>query len=310
MNATTNNNNLICLKYSTPIFLTALGAVVISLTTLSPESFSWISLLYIYLIASAVAALLVFSFRLITKGVKETANPLELSIFSLSAVGMSLPLAILGILLASTGRGEYSGVEKWLPEIKNPEQEIQRLIAELELSEDVHDYAMDLLETISNYGLLSGRSTAEISAAIIYIAAREKNEPRTLEEISQVAVASKKQIGRVYRQIGRNTDIRIVPAQPSEHLDRFTEQMNLSGEVMERARSIIEEAKETNITSGKSPKGIAASSLYLAAHIEGENRTMNDMSKTIGITTITIRNRSKDIIDALDLENYPEHLEE
>ncbi len=301
-------NNLLCLKYSVPVFLVAIGAVGTFFSALTPEEVTLTQLGHIYLFSSLLTASAIFLFRIFTRGLDQTFNTLEFSIASLSAVGLSLPIAFIGIFLASIGRRDYSGAEKWFPEIKNPEQEIQRLIVELDLSEDVHDRSIDLLETISDYELLSGRSAAEISAAIIYISAREQNEPRTLEEISKVASASKKEIGRVYRQIGRNTDIRIIPPQPVDHLDRFTEQLNLSNKVKETAKNLIEEAKETNIISGKSPKGIAASSIYLAAYMEDEKRTMNDMSNTIGITTITIRNRSKDLIDALNLEKYPEHL--
>lgn len=302
-------NNLICLKYSTPIFILGLVAAISFLIFVQPVNFSWTTLFFVYLIASIIGTSIIFLYRIRTKGTEKTFETLELCIAGLSAFGLSLPLAIIGVFLAIS-RGEYTGSEKWLPEIQNPEKEIQRLIAELDLSEETQDRCLELLETVKNYGLLTGRSIAEMAAAIVYIAAREQNEPRTLEEISQEAGATKKEIGRAYRHIGRNTEIRIIPPQPADHLGRFTEQMDLSEDVQEQAREIIEEALETNITSGKSPKGIAASALYLASHLEKEDRTMNDMSNTLGITTITIRNRSRDLIEALNLENYPEHLED
>jgi len=304
-----HEENLLCLKYSVPVFLISLAASISFLTLHYPLNFSWVNLFLTYLIASISSAIAIFGYRAAKKGLKNTAKTEELSIVGLSAGGMSLPLALIGVLLAFSKRGEYQGAEKWLPEIENPEKEIQRLISELSLSEATLEHSMDLLEKLNNYNLLSGRPASEMSAAIVYIASKEENEPRTLEEISTVARASRKQIGRAYRFIGRNTEIEIFPPAPEDHLERFVEKMDLSEDTENRARKMVEEASKTNIISGKSPKSIAASALYLASYLENEKRTMNDMSRTLGITTITIRNRSKDLIETLDIEEYPEHLE-
>jgi len=237
-------------------------------------------------------------------------NIFEMSIAALSALGFALPVAIIGLFITGIDRMDYEGVERWLPEIKGPEEEIQRIITELELSETVYNRALRFLEISANYGLMKGRPISEMAPAMVYIAAREENEPRTLEEVSQSARASKKEIGRAYRYIGRNTDISIVPPSPLDYVGRFADRMALSQDVKTRASMMVEKAEEISITSGKSPGGIAASALYLAAYMEGEDRTMRDMADTLGMTSATIRNRSKDLIAALDLVDYPEHLED
>lgn len=301
--------NAVCLKYSIPAFLAALTAGMLFTSTQATPRFPWTAFFTAYILASLAAVVLVFALRTSVLGMESTTNLFELSIAALSAIGFSLPIAILGLFLAGIGEIDYEGAEKWLPEIKSSEEEIQRIIAELDLSEDIYFRAMELMEEVTDYGLTKGRPASEMAPAIVYIAAREGREPRTLEDVSQVARSSKKEIGRAYRHIGRNTGVSIRPPSPEEYLDRFADKMGLSMDVKNRARIMVEQSEEKTVTSGKSPGGIAISALYLAAHIEGENRTMKDMSDTLGITSATIRNRSKDLVDALDLQEYPEHLQ-
>jgi len=299
--------NLLCLKYSIPVFMFASLAAIIFLAVQSAPVFPWLELLFIYIVVSAAVAVAVFALRTAVHGFKTTLNIFELGIAGLSASGMSLLIAILGLFLS--GIIDYLGGEKWTRDLESPEQEIQRLVSELGMSEEVYNSSIELYEKISDFGLLKGRSISEIVPAIIYIAGRDNNEPRTLEEVSEASRASKKEIGRAYRYIGRNTEIPIRPSHPADFLDDFASKMSLSDDVKESAENIVEEAVESDVVSGKSPAGIAVSALYLAAHIEGERRSMNDMSRTLGITTVTIRNRSKDLVDELGIKEYPEHLE-
>ncbi len=299
--------NLVCLRYSVPVFLSAALASILFLFVAASTPFPWLDLLFLYVLVSATVTAAIFAFRTVIHGSGTTFNIFELGIAGLSASGMSLVVAVLGLFLS--GIIDYIKGDPWIGELESPEEEIQRIVAELDLSENVYSDAVQLFEKVADFGLLKGRNISEIVPAIIYITARENNEPKTLEEVSEVARASKKEIGRAYRHIGRNTEIPIRPSHPADFLDDFASKMRLGDNVVERADEIVEGAVQSSVVSGKSPAGIAVSALYLASHIEGERRSMNDMSRTLGITTVTIRNRSKDLIDALGLEDYPEHLD-
>ncbi len=269
--------------------------------------FLWLEIVSLYLLVSTTVTISIFVFRTMVHGFETTFNIFEIGIAGLSASGMSIFVAILGLFLS--GIINYARGNEWVADLESPEQEIQRIVSELDLSEEVYRDSIDLFEKVSDFGLLRGRNISEIIPAIIYIAARDRNEPRTLEEVSETARASKKEIGRAYRHIGRNTEIPIRPSHPADFLNDFASKMSLGEDVRKRAGDLIEEAVEASVVSGKSPAGIAVSALYLSAHMEGDRRSMNDMSRTLGITTVTIRNRSKDLVEALDLEDYPEHLE-
>lgn len=304
--------NKVCLRYSIPavIIATALGLFFSGIFNHSSTTSFWPDFLTIYLLASVAVATAVFTLRTYKHGIKTATDISEISVASLTAAGFALPIAIVGILLVGISNIGYEGAERWMPEIEEPEEELQRIITELELSQETYNRSLELLETIKDYGLLKGRPLSEMIPAIVYITAREKSEPRTLGDIAEVARCSKKELGRAYRYIGRNMGISIRPPSPLDYLPRFADRMGLSYDVEERARKMIKDAEERSITSGKSPGGMAVSALYLASYIEGEDRTMTDMSNTLDITSATIRNRSKDLIDALGIEDYPDHLGE
>lgn len=262
---------------------------------------------YIYL--SIFPALGFFAYRTILHGKKRTFNLNESMVALLSGLGLSAPLLALS-LASSAIKSDYSTAEKWMPETEDMESQVQRLVTELDLSEDTQIRAMELIGKIRDNDLTKGREIDELSGAAIYIAARENDEPRTLEEISELLKASKREVGKAYRAVARNTDVRIIPPGPADHVDRFANKLELSDSVKEKTWELLDQAEEEDFMSGKSHTGLAAAALYLAAHMEGEDRSLNETSDILDITTVTIRERSKDFIRNLELEEYPEHLEE
>ena len=57
------------------------------------------------------------------------------------------------------------------------------------------------------------------------------------------------------------------------------------------------------MTSGRGPTGIAAAALYVAALMNNEKRTQREVADVAGITEVTIRNRYKELLDRLGLED-------
>lgn len=207
----------------------------------------------------------------------------------------------------SSGTYSYSGIEKWQQRPKDKStfelSELNRIISDLELAQDVHQEAMELIEDAKDKGLMRGRDMSEMLAAMIYIIAREKGSPRTLDEISEVTGVGKRRIGKSYRYIGREMDMRVVPPQPEDHIQRFADKLNLSDETRDYAKNIIDQAKEKEILAGKAPTGIAASALYIASNIEGEKRTQKEVAEMLNVTEVTVRNRSKELVDELGLND-------
>ena len=64
----------------------------------------------------------------------------------------------------------------------------------------------------------------------------------------------------------------------------------------------MKKADISELTSGRGPAGIAADALYVSALMNDEKKTQREVADVAGITEVTIRNRYKELIDRLDLE--------
>lgn len=211
-------------------------------------------------------------------------------------------------------RAQYYRLTKWqkrLVESKDRNlsfalSELQRLISFLGLPRSVHEEVAKKYEQAVDRGLVRGRSMESVIAALLYTVCREMGTPRTLEEIAEASGVERREIGRTYRYIARELDMRILPAMPKDYVPRFASMLGLSDKVQARAISYLNKAKKIEASSGKGPTGVAAAALYIAAVLEGEKRTQREIADAIGVTEVTIRNRFKELVEKLGLEEEVE----
>jgi len=303
-----------CIVYGTMVFgsILTISLLLKIEMTLRPDRMLFSSS-SVYLLPIALALFTVLSYRHLRKDIRACSFSSELAVAILAVITLGFPITALGLLILGVTYPDYDGVDKWLPEIKDRSKhelsKLQEIIYELELSKDVEDRCLELLE-ISRDRDLMNRPFNQMLGAMVYISARENKQPRTLEEISEITNASKKDMGRAYRDLARELDIPIRPPMPEEYLEWFGEKLSLDEKVQNRAKDIIEKARGTGAISGKSSKGIAATALYIAAHIEGEERSMKEIGDILDVTTITIRNRGREIVENIDLDNVPSNLKQ
>ena len=97
--------------------------------------------------------------------------------------------------------------------------------------------------------------------------------------------------------------IKVKQSSPKDYISRFSSVLHLSPKTQNDALKILDQAKDVELTSGRGPAGIAAAALYVAALINDEKKTQREVADIAGITEVTIRNRYKELIERLDLEN-------
>lgn len=216
--------------------------------------------------------------------------------------------------VAAKKRAQYYRLSKWHKRlIKSKDRnlsfafsELQRLISYLTLSQAIHEKVAKLYEKAVEKGLVRGRSTESIIAALLYTTCREEGAPRTLDEISKASGISKRDIGKTYRYIARKLDIRILPAKPQDYIPRFGSLLGLDETIQVKAVKILDQATKYDVTSGKGPIGVAAAALYIAAVLQGKKKTQREVADAIGVTEVTIRNRYKEIIEKLGIKEEVE----
>jgi transcription initiation factor TFIIB len=172
----------------------------------------------------------------------------------------------------------------------------------LGLSRNVRETAAVVYRKAVDKNLIRGRSIEGVAAAALYAACRQCSVPRTLDEIAEVSRVSRKEIGRTYRFISRELDLKLTPTSPIDYVPRFCSGLKLKGEVQSKAVEILRQAAEKELTSGRGPTGVAAAAIYIASVICGDRRTQREVADIAGVTEVTIRNRYKELAEELDIE--------
>jgi transcription initiation factor TFIIB len=82
--------------------------------------------------------------------------------------------------------------------------------------------------------------------------------------------------------------------------------LGLSDRVQAKAIEILKNAKKSEVISGKGPTGVAAAAIYIASVLVGEKRTQREVADIVGVTEVTIRNRQKELVEKLGIEEEVE----
>ena len=180
--------------------------------------------------------------------------------------------------------------------------ELTRIASYLNLPNSIRDEAARIYNLVLQRGLIRGRNMESVVAACIYGACRNYGIPRTLDEIAEATNVERKEIGRTYRFIIRKLGIKIKPSSPRDYIVRFASILKLSPKTQQDAIRILKKAESGELTSGRGPAGIAAAALYVASLLNDERRTQREVADVAGVTEVTIRNRYKELLEKLGLE--------
>jgi len=179
----------------------------------------------------------------------------------------------------------------------------------LTLSKNVLENASMIYRNLDEKVEVKGKSVASISAATVYMACKQCNIVRSLDEICKGICAPKelksktKLAARYYRtlvmELGANTA-------PVVTMDKYISKIaNLTKTDVPVERLALELAEKTNdhsLADGKAPNGIAAAYLYISSILLGQNVLQRDVSSVAGVTEVTIRNRCKEILTSYKLK--------
>ena len=141
-------------------------------------------------------------------------------------------------------------------------------------------------------GLVTGRSIRGVTAACVYIAAREAKIPRKIEDVggafdmtSEVEV---KELKRTIRLVARNLGTHHITG-PDEYFEKFHSDLGLPPTVLGEARDLWNVIGDDLSWQGKKPSGIAGVILYFVSQNSDSTRTQREVCEVCGISEVTLR---------------------
>ncbi len=160
------------------------------------------------------------------------------------------------------------------------------------LPPQIQQQAASLYRHSVDRGLVTGRSIRGVSAACVYLAAREARIPRRIEDVAEafdmVSEIEQKELKRTIRLVARNLGTRHITG-PEEYFEKFHSDLQLPPSVLGAARDIWRAVGEDLAWQGKKPSGIAGVILYRASQESTSPRTQSEVCKVAGISEVTLR---------------------
>jgi len=155
---------------------------------------------------------------------------------------------------------------------------------------------------------VKGKSVISISAAVVYMACKQCDVIRSLDEILKEVcqpreIKSKTKLAsRYYRMLVMELGTVSVPiVTMDKYISKIANMTNTDTRVERLSLEIAEKTKDRNLADGKAPNGIAAAYLYIGSILLGQNILQRDISTVSGVTEVTIRNRCKEILTSFKL---------
>jgi transcription initiation factor TFIIB len=153
-------------------------------------------------------------------------------------------------------------------------------------------------------GATRGRTIKNLVAASLYVGCRICGVSKSLSVIAEAADIPRKEAARNYRYLHGLLDQDIPRINTGKIISKLVKNLHRSGGVEYAALDILDAASDLKITSGKSPSGMAAASVYMSCCLLGEKVTQGAISSQARVTEVTIRNRYKELVNRLNIDIY------
>ena len=152
-----------------------------------------------------------------------------------------------------------------------------------------------------------------VISACLFIAYRKVGNERTFKEIHNVTKVSKKEIGRVFKQVaafmkrlraeGHNdavnldtiTDVDDTTVGAIALVSRWVSRLGFKNStwLTKLSKGLAEQSENVAKVAGKSPLSQAAACIYMAGHLAGEPKTSAEVAAAAGVSDGTVKNAYK-----------------
>jgi len=190
----------------------------------------------------------------------------------------------------------FSTKEKNLRDIKD---RLELISSQLNLCDKVRKDAFFFFKQAVDKKLNRGRGNFNLLCASIYASCLLHKTPKTTKEIIYYTHITKKKLLKSYSILKKGLNLDIEMVNPEDFIPRFSSILKLKQSTITKAYEIINKLQGSSVISGKLPKTISASALYLATKLNNDPRTQREIANATEVIETTIRKRSRELAEVL-----------
>jgi transcription initiation factor TFIIB len=199
-------------------------------------------------------------------------------------------------------------IKKWQSRIKTSSSEerslsvalgrINEAADKLGLPSSVIEEASYIFRKSAKAAVSKSKSISGMAAASIYLACRRNSVNRSLNEISKAAGIPSRAAAKYYRLLINQVEHNYIPP-PSvqKYISKLVNKEKINPRVERLALELSERTNESEISSGKTPAGLAAAYVYIASVLTGEHIPQREIAEYAEVTEVTVRNRCREILE-------------
>ena len=180
-------------------------------------------------------------------------------------------------------------------------QDLGTVQSKLGLSDTVIERASLFYRKASEKNLIRGRTVKGIAGACLYAACRDLEHTRTLKEIAQHLGIGRKDLAKSYRKIFRELGFVVSIADPVKSINKIASKVGVKEKTIRKAVHVLDLAQDAGIVAIKNPEIIAATAIYAACMLTGENKSQHKIAIAENTSTVSIRNRILEFREKLNL---------
>jgi transcription initiation factor TFIIB len=172
----------------------------------------------------------------------------------------------------------------------------------LRLPNPIVEEASHIFRKSAKQSVSKSKSIAGMAASSIYLACRRSNVNRSLKEIAKAAGIQSRAAAKYYRLLINEVEKNYVPP-PSvqKYISKLVNKEKINARVERLAYELSDKANESEISSGKTPSGLAAAYVYISSVMCGEHIPQREIAEFAEVTEVTVRNRCREILEKFSI---------
>lgn len=165
---------------------------------------------------------------------------------------------------------------------------------------DVYDRSLDLIEEIYDKQLYNGRSRNAIIGGVIYATAKYEDVPINVSEIAEYLNVKKRALILSNKYISENVNsFNTLPSAWESYVDFASKELEIQTDIRDKAYEIGNTGVCNNLLSGKKPQTYAASCIYASKKITDRKTsiTQSNLSRELDVSPSTIRANYNNLVE-------------